>query len=496
MDARKPRERLLGPALRTQPDRRLVALAREGSEPAQEEIVRRHRPALVRYAGSIVGAAAAEDVVQEALVKGTAALGRADDELRLRPWLYAIVRNTALNHLRDTRPGTEQLDENYDGVEQPPQALERRERVRSLVGGLQGLPRQQREALVKRELEGRSHAEIGAELGVSSGAARQLIFRARESLRVGFGSLLPMPLLRWLAEGGGDGAVGVAAGAGGSALAAKAAVAVFAASAAVTAGVAIDHGAKQRSAGPSAAEAAVRPAVPVPTAGAAVDAGPRLEPVAAEPTSGQDQTPQDASSGRGGGRSSGPGPGQQRAVDGDDGPGPSGHSGPGPNGGGDDGSDEGGHDRSGHGGPGRSGGEDDGGSSSSGSGRSGGGDDGGSSHSSGGDSGRSGSGGSGGSGSSGSDDGHSDGGGSGSGSGSDGGGGGDDGGDAVVTTPTSSPVPAPSSSGPGSGSTTPAPAPMVEESTSGSGSGSGDTSSEIPRDLSGGSVSQGSEDPD
>ena len=50
MDALKPRERLLGPALRTQPDRRLVALARDGSEPAQEEIVRRYRAALVRYA--------------------------------------------------------------------------------------------------------------------------------------------------------------------------------------------------------------------------------------------------------------------------------------------------------------------------------------------------------------------------------------------------------------------------------------------------------------
>ena len=206
MDALKPRERLLCPALRTQPDRRLVALARDGSTPAQEEIVRRYRAALVRFARSIVGPAAAQDVVQDSLTKGLAALGSADAELRLRPWLYAIVRNTALNHRRDAGPATEQLDENYDGVEQPPQALERRETIRSLVGGLRGLPDQQREALVKRELEGRSHEEIGAALGVSSGAARQLIFRAREALRLGFGSLLPMPLLRWLAESGGDAA--------------------------------------------------------------------------------------------------------------------------------------------------------------------------------------------------------------------------------------------------------------------------------------------------
>jgi RNA polymerase sigma factor (sigma-70 family) len=421
MDVRKPKQRLLVPALRSQPDRRLVALARDGSEPAQEEIVRRYRAALVRYGGSIVGAAAAEDVVQEALAKGMAALGPADEELRLRPWLYAIVRNTALNHLRDAGPATEQLDENYDGVEQPPQALERRERVRSLVGGMRELPHQQREALVKRELEGRSHDEIGDELGVSSGAARQLIFRARESLRVGFGSLLPMPLLKWLAEGGGDGAASVAAGASGSALAAKTAVAVFAAGAAVTAGVAIDHAGRGRPATPPAPEAAVRPAVPAPGGS---PARARLEPVVATAGSGRSRSAARDNSGPGGGPSSGPGPGGKRAVEGDGGGSGSSHSG------------------------------SDGGSSGKGS-----------------------------------DDGGSHGGSSESGSGS---GGGSD--DAVATVP-STPAPA-SSSGPGSGPSTPAVEPVVEDGSSGSGSGSDDASSETSRDLSGGSVSQGSEGPD
>ena len=370
MDARKPRERLLGPALRTQPDRRLVALARGGSEPAQEEIVRRYRPALVRYATSIVGAAAAEDVVQEALTKGTRSLGRADEELRLRPWLYAIVRNTALNHLRDAAPATEQLDENYDGVEQPPQALERRERVRSLVGGLRELPAQQREALVKRELEGRSHAEIGEELGVSTGAARQLIFRARESLRVGFGSLLPMPLLRWLAEGGGDGGVGVAAGAGGGAVAAKAAVAIFAAGAAVTAGVAVDHGGGMQ-AQPAAAESGVRPAMVAPVGGAAVSE-PRSEPVAVEPSSsgpgsggaGRGEHGGNSGPGGGGDDSSGPGSGSEVAGGVGRGPRPSANSGPSSRGGHGSGDDHGDdqvddhHGSSGRSGPGGS--DDDG----------------------------------------------------------------------------------------------------------------------------------------
>nr|MBA3867258.1 RNA polymerase sigma factor [Solirubrobacterales bacterium] len=212
------------PLLRLQPDRRLVALTGEGSEAASEEIVRRYRPTLVRYAGSSVGPDRAEDVVQDSLAKAIPAIGGGIEELHLRPWLYTIVRNTALNALRDAGPAHEQLDENHDGVEQPPQALERRESIRSLLAGMRELPDAQREALVKREMEGCSHDEIAAQLGVSAGV----------------GSLVPMPLLRYLFEGGGTdgGAVAAVAATGGGALAAKAAIALLATGAVVGGGLA------------------------------------------------------------------------------------------------------------------------------------------------------------------------------------------------------------------------------------------------------------------
>ncbi len=217
-----------------------MALVREGSEAAGEEIVRRYRAALVRYAATIVPGDRADDVIQDSLAKALPRLAEGDAEIHLRPWLYTIVRNTALNELRDAPPPHEQIDESHDGVEQPPQALERRQSVRRLVAGMRSLPAAQRQALVKRELEGRSHEEISAELGVSTGAARQLIFRARESLRQALGSLLPMPLLRSLAEGGGgDGTVAAAAAGGGGAVAIKAAVAIVATGAVVAGGVAV-----------------------------------------------------------------------------------------------------------------------------------------------------------------------------------------------------------------------------------------------------------------
>ena len=67
----------LGPALRAQPDRRLVKLVREGYEAAFEEIVRRYRKPLDRFAAAIVGRRS-EDVTQDAFSKALLALRGTD----------------------------------------------------------------------------------------------------------------------------------------------------------------------------------------------------------------------------------------------------------------------------------------------------------------------------------------------------------------------------------------------------------------------------------
>src|SRR4051794_35573342 len=135
-------------------------MARQGGAASFDEIVRRHRPALLAFAGSLAPPSRAEDVVQEALLKAFSALQDGAEPEMLRAWLFRIVRNTAIDEQRSVRP-YEQLDENYDGVEQPPQALDRREEVAALVLAIQDLPSSQRDAIVKRELERRGHEEIG-----------------------------------------------------------------------------------------------------------------------------------------------------------------------------------------------------------------------------------------------------------------------------------------------------------------------------------------------
>ncbi|HEX5711690.1 MAG TPA: RNA polymerase sigma factor, partial [Solirubrobacterales bacterium] len=137
---------LLGPALRTQPDKRLVKLVREGYETAFEEIVRRYRKPLDRFAAAFVGSRS-EDVTQDALSKALLALRGSENEIELRPWLYRIVRNTALNELRDRPPTAAELDEVAlaGGLSAAAEA-ERREEMAELMERLRALPDSQRAA--------------------------------------------------------------------------------------------------------------------------------------------------------------------------------------------------------------------------------------------------------------------------------------------------------------------------------------------------------------
>ena len=259
----------MGPALRAQPDRRLVNLVRDGYDAAFEEIVRRYRRPLDRFAAAIVGGRS-EDVTQDAFSKALPALRRSGAEIELRPWLYRIVRNTALNDLRGRAPVATELSEALPGARSAAAEVEAREELRDLMERLQALPETQRAALVMRELEGLSHEEIAAALGVSGGAARQAIFRARAALREGFGLLLPLPLLRALAEHGGEaGAAGGAVALRGGAL--KAGMATVLIAGAVGAGVVVDHH-HGHGAGLEAAEAAPLTGSKHPGAGASARA--------------------------------------------------------------------------------------------------------------------------------------------------------------------------------------------------------------------------------
>jgi RNA polymerase sigma factor (sigma-70 family) len=185
--------------LRDASDDRLVALARDGSDPAFEQIVTRYRAPLERHCARMLDPHRAEDVVQHAFVKALLHIRDTNRPLQLRAWLYRVAHNAALNTMARGGYDWDELDESYDGVAQPPTMAAQRERVDGLVRDIQNLPERQREALVQSAFEGRPYSDIAADLGISDTAVRALLARARRHLRAGLGALLiPLrPLRDW-----------------------------------------------------------------------------------------------------------------------------------------------------------------------------------------------------------------------------------------------------------------------------------------------------------
>src|SRR3954464_12514596 len=202
--------RLAGSSLlRLQTDERLVALAQSGHEQAFGAIVERYRDELLRYAERLVGSSRAEDVIQQALLNAHLAMPSANQELNLRPWLYRITHNVAANVLRAARPQAA-LDERLVAPGAVHDDLEARERLHPAFAAIPRLPEPQRDALTLRAIEGRSHEEVAAALGLSAGAARQNVHRARTTLRAAVSAITPYGLLERFAMAGSSSSVSAA----------------------------------------------------------------------------------------------------------------------------------------------------------------------------------------------------------------------------------------------------------------------------------------------
>jgi RNA polymerase sigma factor (sigma-70 family) len=213
--------------LSAQPDARLAELSRAGDERAFELLVRRHRRGLARYSRRVgLPEHRVEDVLQQALTRAWLALDRGVEVREVRAWLYRIVHNAALNSIRGERR------HDHESIETvlPAHALRAAGEIdgalhaRDALGHVAALPELQRDAIVLTAIEGRSHEEAAGLLGVSDGAVRGLLYRARTTLRSAAAALSPQGLLSLLGRASGDGAAeraaelsagGAAAGAAG-----------------------------------------------------------------------------------------------------------------------------------------------------------------------------------------------------------------------------------------------------------------------------------------
>lgn len=166
----------------------LLAALRQGSDTrCFDELVRRYRPALLRFCVSyLTDTARAEDVVQETFGKLTD--GAALPEDALKPWLYRIARNRCLDILRRQQRSPTHHGRQRTGFDAPaPTAgprtrmarAERRALIRQIV---EQMPEEYRAVLMLKYFEGFSRAEIAETLGVSEAAVKGRIVRASEYL--------------------------------------------------------------------------------------------------------------------------------------------------------------------------------------------------------------------------------------------------------------------------------------------------------------------------
>jgi RNA polymerase sigma factor (sigma-70 family) len=178
---------MISPLLTSLSDDDLVARFRAGDEAAFSEIHRRFRSALVAFARRMLHGSGhdPEDVVQDAFIRAYRGLRVTDRPMTLRPWLYMIVRNRALDELR----APQRTDCFHDVTSlaavpaaDPAQRIADRDEMRQLVAEIGRLPERQRMALVLREFDGRTHAETARALQTTVSATKSLIIRARSNL--------------------------------------------------------------------------------------------------------------------------------------------------------------------------------------------------------------------------------------------------------------------------------------------------------------------------
>src|SRR4051794_16793764 len=156
---------------------------RQHTDAAFERLYQRHVTDVYRYAFAVLGERAdAEDVTQTTFLNAYRAFQRGERPEKPQNWLITIAHNVCRQRFRQSqrRPHEVEFDDAIGGV-----AAEESDgpSVEDLRRAFSQLPPNQRAALVMRELEGRSYAEIAGVLEISISALETLLFRARRALR-------------------------------------------------------------------------------------------------------------------------------------------------------------------------------------------------------------------------------------------------------------------------------------------------------------------------
>ncbi len=160
-----------------------MAVTEAGARAARalDDLYREHVGDVYRYAYAVLGNHAdAEDVTQTTFVNALRALERGERPRAPGNWLIVIAHNIIRQRWRQENVRPTEVELVTDIADTPPDDTQ--PPLTDVVRALQRIPPSQREALVMRELEGRSYKEIAEILGTTTGALETMLFRARRSL--------------------------------------------------------------------------------------------------------------------------------------------------------------------------------------------------------------------------------------------------------------------------------------------------------------------------
>jgi len=172
-------------------DSELVRRFKEGNESAFTLIVGRYQQRLVQVARAVLGDEDdAMDISQEAFVKAYFHLKSFREDSSLYTWLYRIVYNLCISHLRRKKIVSflsfnhHDEDVEFDSKEpDPSDLLERREILDAVNAAVDALPLKQRTVFILRQMEGLTHGEIAKIMGVTEGAVKASYFHAVRKLQ-------------------------------------------------------------------------------------------------------------------------------------------------------------------------------------------------------------------------------------------------------------------------------------------------------------------------
>ncbi len=170
-------------------ERALIEAAQGGSEPAVEELFKRHWPHTHRAAYLIVrDAAAAEDIAQEAFLSALSALGRFDRRRPFVPWLHRIAVNRAIDwsRARAVRNEVAAGPALLDAVGSEPPLDEALASGGEVAAALGALPAEQRAVVVLRYLLEYTPGEIASMLDLPRGTINSRLRRGLDRLSGSF----------------------------------------------------------------------------------------------------------------------------------------------------------------------------------------------------------------------------------------------------------------------------------------------------------------------